>query len=387
MQHRSPDLWYNLDMFKKKIGKLNILLLALIMMLSLCFSGCETGGEMWNGYSKESFYFDTICEITVYSLEEGIVEDDSEEAFNDAANLIITDTFKLMSEYENMLSRTIEGSDVDRINKAGGKAVKAEGEILEVINKGIEFGDVSGGVFDITVGKASDLWDFHESLEEGGTEVPSEDALEEAAAHIDYTEISVDEAAGTVRLGDPEMMLDLGGIAKGYIADRTAEYLRSRGVTSAIVNLGGNIEVIGGKSTSFDNTEEQYNFNLGIRDPLNESGGLLGIYPGKDITIVTSGTYERFIEVDGVKYHHILDPKTGWPVDTDVLQVSIIAGAGHSVDCDGLSTACLALGSEEGTELIRKLAEEGKYGPLEAIFVTEEGEVIYTNEDTAFDKY
>jgi len=387
MQHRSPDLWYNLDMFKKKIGKLNILLLALIMMLSLCFSGCETGGEMWNGYSKESFYFDTICEITVYSLEEGIVEDDSEEAFNDAANLIITDTFKLMSEYENMLSRTIEGSDVDRINKAGGKAVKAEGEILEVINKGIEFGDVSGGVFDITVGKASDLWDFHESLEEGGTEVPSEDALEEAAAHIDYTEISVDEAAGTVRLGDPEMMLDLGGIAKGYIADRTAEYLRSRGVTSAIVNLGGNIEVIGGKSTSFDNTEEQYNFNLGIRDPLNESGGLLGIYPGKDITIVTSGTYERFIEVDGVKYHHILDPKTGWPVDTDVLQVSIIAGAGHSVDCDGLSTACLALGSEEGAELIRKLAEEGKYGPLEAIFVTEEGEVIYTNEDTAFDKY
>ena len=363
------------------------MLLALIMMLSLCFSGCETGGEMWNGYSKESFYFDTICEITVYSLEEGIVEGDSEEAFNDAANLIITDTFKLMSEYENTLSRTIEGSDVDRINKAAGKAVKAESETLEVINKGIEFGDVSGGVFDITVGKASDLWDFHESLEEGGTEVPSEYALEEAAAHIDYTEIDLDEAAGTVRLRDPEMMLDLGGIAKGYIADRTAEYLRSRGVTSAIVNLGGNIEVVGGKSTSFDNTEEQYNFNLGIRDPLNDSGGLLGIFPRKDITIVTSGTYERFIEVDGVKYHHILDPETGWPVDTDVLQVSIIAGAGHSVDCDGLSTACLALGSEEGTKLIRKLAEEGKYGPVEAIFVTESGEVIYTNEDTAFDKY
>ena len=364
------------------------MLLAAVMALALCLSGCDSGGEMWNGYSKESFYFDTICEITIYSLEEGIVEDDSEEAFNDTANLVITDTFKLMSEYENTLSRTVEGSDVDRINKAGGKNTAAGKETLEVIEKGIEFGDVSGGVFDITVGKASDLWDFHESLEEGGTEVPSEDALKEAAAHIDYTEVTVDETAGTVRLRDPEMMLDLGGIAKGYIADRTAEYLRSRGVTSGIVNLGGNIEVIGGKSTSFDNGDgEQYNFNLGIRDPLNESGGLLGIYPGKDITIVTSGTYERFIEVDGVKYHHILDPKTGWPVDTDVLQVSIIAGAGHSVDCDGLSTACLALGSEEGTKLIRKLAEEGKYGPVEAIFVTESGEVIYTNEDTAFDKY
>ena len=364
------------------------MLLAAVVALALCLSGCDSGGEMWNGYSKESFYFDTICEITIYSLEEGIVEGDSEEAFNDAANLVITDTFKLMSEYENTLSRTVEGSDVDRINKAGGKSTAAGEDTLEVIEKGIEFGDVSGGVFDITVGKASDLWDFHESLEEGGTEVPSEDALKEAAAHIDYTEVTVDETAGTVRLRDPEMMLDLGGIAKGYIADRTAEYLRSRGVTSGIVNLGGNIEVIGGKSTSFDNGDgEQYNFNLGIRDPLNESGGLLGIYPGKDITIVTSGTYERFIEVDGVKYHHILDPKTGWPVDTDVLQVSIITGAGHSVDCDGLSTACLALGSEEGTKLIRKLAEEGKYGPVEAIFVTESGEVIYTNEDTAFDKY
>ena len=91
------------------------MLLAAVVALALCLSGCDSGGEMWNGYSKESFYFDTICEITIYSLEEGIVEGDSEEAFNDAANLVITDTFKLMSEYENTLSRTVEGSDVDRI--------------------------------------------------------------------------------------------------------------------------------------------------------------------------------------------------------------------------------------------------------------------------------
>lgn len=374
-------------MFRKTLKKVNISALVVLVIMSLCLSGCGSGGEMWNGYSRESFYFDTICEITIYSLEEGAIEGDTEEDFEEAASGIITDAFKLMSEYEKTLSRTIEGSDIDRINKAGGEAVNVSEETLEVIKKGIEFGDVSGGVFDITVGKASELWDFHESLEEGGTEVPSEDSLKEASEHIDYTKIKVDEASGTVRLEDPEMMLDLGGIAKGYIADRTAEYLRSRGITSAIVNLGGNIEVIGGKSTAMRDEEgEQYNFNLGIRDPMNKSGGLLGIFPGKDVTIVTSGTYERFIEVDGVKYHHILDPMTGWPVDTDVLQVSVIAGAGHSADCDGLSTACLALGTEAGTKLIRKLAEEGKYGPLEAIFVTEEGEIIYTNEDTAFDK-
>ena len=374
-------------MFKEKIKKLNILLLIAVMAACLCFSGCDSGTEMWNGYSKESFYFDTICEITVYGLEDGIASDTSEEAFSEASNIIITDAFKLMSEYENTLSRTVEGSDIDRINSAEGSAVKVSPETIEVIEKGIEFGEVSGGVFDITVGKASELWDFHEDLEEGGAEVPSEDALKEAAEHIDFTKVIVDEAAGTVRLEDPEMMLDLGGIAKGYIADRVAEYLRSRGVTSAIVNLGGNIEVIRGKSTSSDpGEEEQFDFNLGIRDPLNKSGGLLGIFPGKDMTIVTSGTYERFIEVDGVKYHHILDPKTGWPVDTDVLQVSIIAGSGHSVDCDGLSTACLAMGTEEGTKLIRKLAEEGKYGPIEAIFVTEYG-IVYSNNDSVFEEF
>ena len=388
MQDRGCDLWYNHSMFREKIRKLNILLLAAAVIAGLCLSGCDSGDTMWNGYAKQSFYFDTICEITVYELEDGVAADDSEDAFSEAADGVITDAFKLMSEYEKTLSRTVEGSDIDRINRAAGEAVSVKPETLEVIEKGIEFGDLSGGVFDITVGKASELWDFHESLEEGGTEVPSEGALAEAAEHIDFTKITVNEAAGTVRLEDPEMMLDLGGIAKGYIADRTAEYLRSRGVVSGIVNLGGNIEVIGGKSTSFDPAdEEQYNFNLGIRDPMNESGGLLGLYPGKDITIVTSGTYERFIEADGVKYHHILDPETGWPVDTDVLQVSVIAGAGHSADCDGLSTACLALGSEEGVKLIRKLAEEGKYGPLEAIFVTESGEIVYSNEESIFEAY
>lgn len=371
-------------MNRNNFFKLDILLLILVLALSFSLSGCGSAGT-WNGYSKQSFYFDTICELTIYSLEEGALEEDTEEAFNEACNLIITDAFKEMSEYEKTLSRTIEGSDIDRINKAGGEAVTVSDVTTDVILRGIEYGNISGGVFDITVGKASDLWDFHESLEEGGTEVPSDEALKEASEHIDYTGITVDEDAHTVKLDDPEMMLDLGGIAKGYIADKIALFLREKGVTSGIVNLGGNIEVIGGKSGALDAPEEdQTDFSLGIRDPGDETGGLLGIYPGRDVTIVTSGTYERFIEVDGVKYHHILDPKTGYPVDTDVLQVSVIAGAGHSADCDGLSTACLALGSEEGAKLIQKLAQEANMGPLEAIFVTEDGRIIYTNEDTAF---
>ena len=371
-------------MQRKIITKLNILILIAMIVVAGSLSGCGSTGT-WSGYSKQSFYFDTICEITIFDLDPAYFDDLTEDNFEDTSNALITDAFKLMSEYEKTLSRTVDGSDIDRINKASGEATAVNEETLQVISKGIGFGDLSGGVFDITVGKASALWDFHESLEEGGTEVPSAEALKEASEHIDYKAISMDEASGTVRLDDPEMMLDLGGIAKGYIADRVSEYLRGLGVTSGIVNLGGNIEVIGGKAGSLGaSLEDQSDFSLGIRDPLDETGGLLGIYPGRDVTIVTSGTYERFIEVDGVKYHHILDPETGWPVDTDVLQVSVIAGAGHSADCDGLSTVCLALGSDKGTELIKGLAESGEFGPLEAIFVTTDGEIIYTNEDTAF---
>ena len=371
----------------RKVTKYYLISGIIILMLCLTLTGCGASGNgQWNGVSRQSFYFDTICELTIFGLEEGIWEGQNEEDFEASCETVISDAFKLMSDYEKTLSRTVEGSDIDKINKAGGEPVKVSKETIEVFKKGMEFGDVSDGVFDITVGKASVLWDFHESLEENEeAAIPDSDELAEAKEHIDYTKIEIDDEASTVQLKDPEMMLDLGGIAKGYIADRASEYLRSLGVTSGIVNLGGNIEVIGGKAPAFDAAQDAYeDFSLGIRDPRGEVSGLLGLYPAKDVTIVTSGTYERFIEVDGVRYHHILDPETGYPCDTDVIQVSVIADSGHSVDCDGLSTACLALGTEKGTELIRELDSSGVYGPLEAIFVDVEGNITYSNENTAF---
>ncbi|MBQ2305806.1 MAG: FAD:protein FMN transferase, partial [Firmicutes bacterium] len=114
---------------------------------------------------------------------------------------------------------------------------------------------------------------------------------------------------------------------------------------------------------------------LGINDPRDDSGKLLKTFDTRDVTVVTSGTYERFIEVDGVRYHHILDPATGYPVDNGLVQVTVVAGKGHSVDCDGLSTVCLALGEAEGRMLIDELSKLGTYGPIWAIFVTEDGEV------------
>lgn len=369
---------------KKIITKATAVLAAFSLIITQ--TGCMSNGQNKaanQGVSKTGFYLDTICTVTIYGLEDsdGRLAAMSDEELEKECYLIITDAFKICTEYENMLSKTVAGSDIDRINNADGDAVTVSEETIEVLKKGLTFGELSGGAFDITIGKATDLWDFHDSQETGheGSIVPEEEDLKEAVTHVNYKNIVID--GQKVSLTDPETEINLGGIAKGYIADKVAEYLESRGVISAIVDLGGNIVALGGKAsclvtasenvTSTENTED---FNVGIRNPLSDKGELLGVVPCKDKTVVTSGTYERYFEKDGVRYHHILDVKTGYPVDTDVLSVTIIADKGSSADCDGLSTACLALGMEKGMELVKSL--EG----FEAVFVNTDGKAEQTKD-------
>ena len=361
--------------FTKKFVKkavLALLIIALIIPQSACKSNGQNAASN-QGISKTGFFLDTVCSITIYGLadEDGRLAAMSGEEMEKECYLIITDAFKLCSEYENMLSKTIETSDIARINNAEGKAVTVSYETIEVLKKGLEFGRLSGGAFDITIGKATDLWNFHDNAETGheGGIVPSEEALKEAIRHVNYENIKIE--GNGVSLTDPETEINLGGIAKGYIADKAAEYLEERGVVSAIVDLGGNIVAIGGKTSQIaaSGDTQETDFKIGIKDPLSSSGGLLELIPCKNKTVVTSGTYERYFEKDGVKYHHILDVNTGYPVDTDVLSVTIIADRGKSADCDGLSTTCLALGMKKGMELVKSL--EG----FEAVFVDTNGRV------------
>ena len=361
--------------FTKKFVKkavLALLIIALIIPQSACKSNGQNAASN-QGISKTGFFLDTVCSITIYGLadEDGRLAAMSGEEMEKECYLIITDAFKLCSEYENMLSKTIETSDIARINNAEGKAVTVSDETIEVLKKGMEFGRLSGGAFDITIGKATDLWDFHDNAESGheGGVVPAEKDLRDAISHVNYENIKIE--GNRVSLTDPETEINLGGIAKGYIADKAAEYLEERGVVSAIVDLGGNIVAIGGKTSQIaaSGDTQETDFKIGIKDPLSSSGGLLELIPCKNKTVVTSGTYERYFEKDGVKYHHILDVNTGYPVDTDVLSVTIIADRGKSADCDGLSTTCLALGMEKGMELVKSL--EG----FEAVFVDTNGRV------------
>ena len=343
-------------------------LLILIVTLIIPQLGCNS--QVNNpGIGKSSYHLNTICAVTIYSMDE--VEELNETEQQKEALQLITEAFALCDDYEKILSKTIEGSDVYRINHAGGQAVEVDSATIEVVNKGLEYSRLSGGAFDITIGKVSDLWNFQEMDDEGNHVgvIPEDSVILEAMNHVDYNCVVVE--GNTIRLTDPMAELDLGGIAKGYIADKVAEFLESKGVTSAVVDLGGNIVVIGEKGESIDNpvgTE----FKVGIADPNSE--GLLGLLECKDKTVVTSGTYERYFELDGKRYHHVLDTKTGYPADTDLLAVTIVADKGHSVDCDGLSTSCLALGKEKGLKLIQGL--DG----VQAIFIDKDGKTTMSDE-------
>lgn len=355
--------------------------LSLIIPQTACVSNGQNEASN-QGVSKTGFYLDTVCSITIYGLRDsdGRLAAMSDEELKKECYLVITDAFKVCAEYEKMLSKTIAGSDIDRINKSGGKHATVTAETIELVKKGIEFGELSEGAFDITIGKATDLWNFHKDSEsgyEGGT-IPDSESLKKAVSHVNYKNVEID--GNEIRLSDPDTEINLGGIAKGYIADKVAEYLESRGVVSAIVDLGGNIVALGGKSSSLvvsaddagNAADEQTDFKVGIKDPAAEDGSLLEVVPCKNKTVVTSGTYERYFEKDGIKYHHILDVKTGYPVDTDVLSVTIVSDRGKSADCDALSTTCLALGVEKGLELVKSL--DG----FEAVFVDTEGNVVHS---------
>lgn len=363
------------------------LAIALILIISQTACTENQKNNANTGVSKTGFYLDTICTITIFGVEDS---DDSLSTLSDSERetkilQLITDVFMLCDKYEKMLSKTIETSDIARINAAGGKAVKVNDETIEVIQKGILYGELSQGAFDITIGKATDLWGFREAEAGEETEsgmsgqVPDVDTLAETMKHVDWSKVKI--KGNSVQLEDLEMELDLGGIAKGYIADKVTQFLEDAGVTSAIVDLGGNIVAIGGKAESLlDTGAEQSKFTIGIKDPQSESGGLIGTIPAADKTVVTSGTYERYFVADGKKYHHILDSKSGMPTDTDVLSVTIISEKGHSADCDALSTSCLALGVEKGMALVQNIAD------TEAIFVDSDGQIHMTSEGIGFEK-
>lgn len=323
-------------MRKKILSVLGILVFAGLIYGVYRNSSVE---ETDTSISKTGFYFDTVIKITLY---------DSDDAD------YLDGCFALADKYENLLSATIETSDVSKINAANGSPVTVSPETAELIREGIDYGTLSNGQFDITIGKLSSLWDFSENP---GI-VPDADAIASAVSTINYQNITV--SGNTVTLNDSDAAIDLGGIAKGFIADKMKAYLNENGITSGIINLGGNVLIIGPKEDGSD-------YRIGIQKPFSDTGTALATVSIPDGTVVSSGVYERYFKKDGVLYHHLLNPKTGYPYENDLTGVTIICS--RSVDGDGLSTTCFSLGLEDGIKLIESLPN------TEAIFITSDGEL------------
>lgn len=315
--------------------KKRAVLYAMAMVL-LLFGGCSAEKELPK-LSEVGFYLDTVITLTAYTEDGQILKDAMEEC----------------GRYEQMLSRTIEGSDVWRINHADGVPVEVSDDTAAILRCAEKISEKSSGAFDITIAPASMLWDFTSRK----AELPDTEALAAAAALVDYSKVQLEGNTVTLPEG---MMIDLGGIAKGYIADKVKAYLEERGVEHAILSFGGNIVAIGKKPDGKD-------WKVGIQDIDKPTGEYMLVVANRGGSTVTSGIYERGFEVDGVRYHHLLNPKTGWPEQNELASVTILSES--SMEGDALATAAFILGKEKGLELIESLPG------IEAVFIERDRKV------------
>jgi thiamine biosynthesis lipoprotein len=285
----------------------------------------------------------TVCTITIY-------DHPSEEAFSAA--------FDRIREIENHMSLHTDSSEIALVNaNAGKEAVQVSPDTFAVIEKALEIARLSEGAFDPTIAPLVQAWDI------GGDNArrPPDEEIAALLPLVDYTKVILEPEKREVYLPVEGMALDLGGIAKGYAADEVKQILLDHGVNKAIVNLGGNVLTLGRKvDGSF--------WRIGIQDPDDGRGAYVMIVELNDTSLVTSGPYERFLELEGELYHHILDTTTGFPVESDFTSVSIITQS--SFLADALSTSVYALGYEKGMDLINSL--DG----VQAVFLTEDKEVV-----------
>lgn len=301
-----------------------------------------------NPYEDTQFLMGTVVTLRVY-------DKGKQSALNDAF-----DRIKVLAK-ETTVNQ--EGSEVDAVNaQAGKKAVKVTPAIYEMIKYAKDYSDKSEGAFDLAIGPITSLWHigFNDARK------PSQAEIDAKLPLVNYKDVVLNDKKQTVYLKKPGMAIDLGGIAKGFITDQVVKVLKRDKVTTAIVDLGGNIYVLGHspKGTNKD-------WTVGIQDPKKSRGTAIGTVPAKNMTIVTSGIYERYLKVDGHVYSHLMDPKTGYPFENNLMGVSIITK--KSVDGDALSTATFDKGLKGGMAFIEKT------GYAEAIFITKDKKVYISS--------
>lgn len=324
----------------KKIKVLTIAILVPIML-----TACSNSKTVQEPVTKTNFLLDTVIQITAYGPN---------------ASESIEEVFDRISDIEKKMNSKGEKSEIINVNNAAGSNfVKVSPDTFFVVEQGIIYSDLSKGRFDITVGPLVNLWDIGSD----NPRVPPEEQISLSLQHINYKDILLDKENYSIMLKKPGMAIDLGAIAKGYAADEAVRILKEKGINTAIVDLGGNVYALGKKPNGKP-------WRVGIQNPDSNRGQVFATVMVSDKTLVTSGPYERFFEKDGKRYHHILDPHSGYPVENGLVSVTIISDS--SIEADSLSTAVFAMGLENGMELVKSLPQ------VEAVFVTADFKV-YTS--------
>lgn len=288
--------------------------------------------------SKSKFIMDTVVEIRATGLDP--------EAAIDAA-------FLEMERVELVFSRHLKDSIVTKINQQAGQWVTVTEEVLALLGKALHYSALSSGAFDITIGRLVDLWGFGT----GANQVPNEMELRQALGSIGYRGVEVDANAKRVMI-PAGAKIDLGGIAKGYAVDQAQKVLEAAGIKSGMIYAGGDITTIGAKP-------DGSTWRVGVQHP-RDSAKLIAVVELENKTIVSSGDYERYFIDNGIRYHHIINPHTGYPTQ-GVISVTVYGP--EAADADALSTAVFVLGMERGCELIESLPG------YEAIIVDQSGNI------------
>jgi len=309
---------------------------------------------------ERGFYsLGTLCSIKIFPnlrAQEhygNLLEVDMEKILDEAEALVYS--------FDDQFSVFKEESEISAINKNSGvQPINVKGDTYFLIKKAMEYCDLSDGRMDITVGPLSKVWRKSQKEER----LTKQDELTAVKELVNFKRIKLEESKTAVLLETKGMELDLGCVAKGYCADLIRDFLKEKNIERAVINLGGNIVVMGEQATN-------KGWRIGIQHPEQPRGSFIGYVDIQDSSMVTSGDYERYFEKNGKRYHHILDPRTASPLDNEIVSVTVISKS--SLDGDGFTTGVFMLGVSQGMELINKL------NGIEAIIITKDREIFLSD--------
>lgn len=319
--------------------------LGVLFFLSACGSESKINTQ---AYNDTEFLMGTYVSLSI---------------FDDGKEEVLEQGFAEVRDLADRITGETMESEISKINSAAGKEpVVVSEEVYELIKIAADYSDTLDGQFNYAIGPITNLWriGFDDARK------PSQEEIDDALQRVDFNKVSFNDNDRSVYLEEAGMELDLGAIAKGYITDKVKDLFEAEGVTTAIIDLGGNVYVMGASPV-----REGDVWNVGIQDPFAERGESIGSTEQSNRSIVTSGIYERFLEVDDKVYHHLMNPKTGYPFDNEIAGVSIISET--SVDGDATSTLVFALGIEEGLEYVNGRED------IEAVFVSKDKEVYLSD--------